>query len=63
MSTDPGTVGDEGGDRRHDEELPDRRRTVDLTRAERGEPERRAFPGLERRGTAGPEREQLPEDD
>ncbi|WP_432485838.1 hypothetical protein [Kineococcus esterisolvens] len=29
---------------------PDRRRLVDLTRAERGEPERRRFIGVDRRG-------------
>ncbi|GAA4978657.1 hypothetical protein [Kineococcus glutinatus] len=28
---------------------PERRKLVDLTRAERGEPERRAMPGVERR--------------
>ena len=33
-------------DRRHRVE---RRKLLDLTRAERGEPERRAFPGVERR--------------
>ncbi|GAB7193222.1 hypothetical protein NUM3379_39310 [Kineococcus sp. NUM-3379] len=33
-------------DRRHRVE---RRKVLDLTRSERGEPERRAFPGVERR--------------
>ena len=38
---------DPGGQRRRG---PDRRRLVDLTRAERGEPERRRFVGVDRRG-------------
>ncbi|MBB2902595.1 hypothetical protein FHR75_003426 [Kineococcus radiotolerans] len=39
--------GDESGDGRRRRE--DRRSLIDLTRAERGEPERRRLPGVERR--------------
>lgn len=34
-------------------ERRERRSLIDLTRAERGEPERRHLPGLERRGPEG----------
>lgn len=44
---DEGDAGDEGGRHRRQ----DRRSLIDLTRVERGEPERRRLPGVERRAT------------
>lgn len=47
MSDEPTAAqADEDDDRRH---RVDRRTTIDLTRAERGEPERRRLPGVDRR--------------
>lgn len=54
------TTPDQDSDRR---ERSERRSLIDLTRAERGEPERRHLPGVERRDDADdvPDGERLPD--
>ena len=41
----------------------DRRHLIDLTRAERGEPERRRLPGVDRRGTDDVPEAEVPRED
>jgi len=54
---------DQDADRRERRERRERRSLIDLTRAERGEPERRHLPGVERRDEAEvPEAEKLPDE-